>query len=148
LINKIFIGVKRDGTYEVHRSVYSPRGNKYKSLIQVEFENMFDPDNRKFTCRVEHGFTTNESLWNFINDWAASNILVEPQDVVLGSAVYYIKDPDKTIAGPGSVVVVTGNGSLIAEESFQIVAYGKITVYKKTNARVDAWDNVTISMLN
>lgn len=146
LLNKIFVGEKRDGTYEIHRSVYSPRSNKYKNMIQVEFENIFDKAMRTFTCRVKSGFVTDINLWNFINKWADTNILIKPQNILLGGEVYYIKDPENVVAGSSSVVVVAGDGTLIADGSFQIVAYNNIKVCKMTDARVDSWDNVTVSV--
>lgn len=148
MLNKIFVGMKRDGTFEVHRSLYSPRGEKYKTVIQVEIENVFEPEKRTFSCRVEGGFSTDERLWDFIKQWAVSNIIIDPSNITLGPSVYFIKDPDNTIAGPQSVVIATGSGTLIADGSFQITAYGEIMVYKKAGERVDAWENVTVNKLD
>ena len=147
MLNKIFIGVKRDGGYEVYRSMYAPKGKKYRTVIQVEFENMFEPASRTFSCRVESGIVTDQALYDFINEWVDTHILVDPTDVELKSEVYYIKNPNNVFAGSGCVLVVTGDGEITADDSFQIVAYENVKIYRKSPLRVDAWNNVTLHNL-
>lgn len=144
MLNKIFIVEENDGSLAVFRSVYSPKGSRAAKAIQVSFDNIFDPETRTYQCKTKQGVSVEDRVWAFIEDWAKTNILINPKNRSFDDGVYYILNPENILFKNNSIGVVCGTGTVSVQNVRSLVAYNDVVVTRLTRARVDAWDNVEI----